>query len=78
MMTITTQDGATFSGETPEAVVKQMQADDWSAPPKKREYMIEVADRIAEMTGKTVRADAGATAFLHDLTVAGFVVGLSK
>lgn len=71
-MRVTTQDGATFSGDTPEQIVSQMRRDNWSAPPKKREYMEEVAERVIDMTGSVVRADT-ATNFLNDLQDSGFL-----
>ncbi len=71
-MKVTTQDGATFEAATPEDVVSQMKATDWSAPPKKADYMVEVAERVSMMTGEAVRA-INASAFLFDLERAHFL-----
>jgi hypothetical protein len=70
-MRVRMADGAVFEGEDEKAIVRQMKHDDWSSPPKKREYMVEVADRIVEMTGKEVRT-VNAKAFLTDLVTTGF------
>jgi hypothetical protein len=71
-MKVTTQDEQTFVGETPESIVSQMKRTDWSAPPKKAEYMREVAERVEMMTGQKARSD-NASVFLLDLERAQFL-----
>jgi hypothetical protein len=71
-MKVETQDGAVFIEDSPGAIVEGMKATDWSAPPKKSEYMKEVADNVETLTGRAVRSD-GATNFLADLEQAGVI-----
>lgn len=47
-MKILTNDGAVFQGKTARGVVKAMQRDAWNAPEKKRDYMVEVVDRVVQ------------------------------
>lgn len=69
-MKIVTSDGVVFEAPTAKGIVSQMRRSQWSAPSKKGEYMREVADHVAEVTGKRVRADE-VDAFLVDLEHAG-------
>lgn len=70
-MVITTADGAVFTAATAKGVVAQMRRDDWGAPPKKQEYMLETAERVHEITGAEIRTTS-AVDFLVDLEKAGF------
>jgi hypothetical protein len=66
------EDGTTFEGDSPEAVVRQMKRSNWSAPERKGEYMQEIATRVSDITGATIRATT-ATMFLGDLERAQFL-----
>ena len=70
-MKVTMHDGAVFEGRDAKAIVRQMKHADWGAPPKKQAYMVEVAERLADLgTTQVIRThDAGL--FLFDLAVAG-------
>lgn len=70
-MKITTADGAVFEAPSAKAVVALMRQDDWGAPPKKQEYMIETADRVRQIIGVEIRTTSPVD-FLVDLEKAGF------
>lgn len=72
MLIVTTQDGAAFKGRTAAQVVSKMRRDNWNAPARKLEYMEEVAERIYQTTGQTIRTDA--CHFLADLEDVGVIV----
>jgi len=48
---VVTNDGQKFEG-TPKQVVRQMRNTQWGAPMQKGDWMDEVADRVASMTGR--------------------------
>jgi hypothetical protein len=69
-MKMTMGDESVFEGETPADVVRAMQRDGWSNPPKKAEFVEEVAERVSAMSGIRVRRTP-LLAFLYDLERAG-------
>lgn len=65
--------GMTFSGHGPVGVVQDMQRYAWLVA-SKGEYMRDVAQRVAELTGGAVQVDVtGARAFLASLVEANFL-----
>lgn len=50
-VTVRTRDGATFSGDTPADVVREMRDTNWQRTIPKGEYMDDVIDRVQQMTG---------------------------
>jgi hypothetical protein len=50
-MRIHTIDGETFEGASPQEIVRQMRNTEWGAPERKRDYMVEVIDRVEQQTG---------------------------
>lgn len=70
-MIITTNDGASFTGEDERAIVRAMRDNCWNAPVHKGDYMAEVQQRIHEMTGEIVRTDAHG--FIEDLLRLGLI-----
>ena len=72
MIQITTEDGACFSGETPDEVVTSMARACWHSPSTNK-YMQEVASRCTSWDGAGVRISHSAE-FLADLIRAGVVV----
>lgn len=71
-MRIQTNDGATFTGPDAKAVVRQMRDQQWSAPVMKRDYMVEVAERVEMLTGERI-ATTPAETFLNELERVGLV-----
>lgn len=69
---LTTNDGHVVLGPTPAALVRGLRATQWNAPDTKREYMEQVADRVATMYGAQVRPETPAR-FLRDLERAQLV-----
>lgn len=70
-MKILTSDGAVFDAKTAAGIVAAMRKDDWGAPPKKLEYMVETAERVEMITGSVIRT-SNPVDFLIDLERAGF------
>ncbi len=71
-MRVKTKDGRTFAGKNPKAVVRAMKRDQWHIEHvPKRDYIVEVADRVQEMTGTIIRLDP--SEFLFDLQEAGLL-----
>jgi hypothetical protein len=75
-MVVLMQDGAQFVGANAAEIVAQMRRNDWSSPPKKGEYMAEVAERIQQIVNREIRTSDPAL-FLSDLADAGFCVRLN-
>jgi alkylation response protein AidB-like acyl-CoA dehydrogenase len=70
MKRVECSDGEVFQAETAAGIVEQMRSAEWHKPPKKREYMEEIQERVEQMTGVSVRVDRP-THFLKDLEAAG-------
>jgi hypothetical protein len=62
-----------FVGPDAEAIVRQMRDMQWNAPSRKRDWMVEAAERAEQVSGVRVRADEGASMFLRDLERAGLI-----
>ena len=69
----TNDDTATvFEGDDAREIVRQMRDSGWKEYDRKREYMSDVAERVAAMTGTKI--DAGdAESFLRGLEEAGLI-----
>ena len=72
-MRILTNDGETFAGPDAIAIVRAMRDAQWSAPALKRDYMSEVAERVAMLMGAAIDTTHGAQAFLDDLRRVGLI-----
>lgn len=70
MLRVRTDDGQTFTGVDAKEVVRQMRNTQWGAPVLKRDYMIEVAERVSGMTGEPVDT-TNVDTFLLSLAYAG-------
>lgn len=74
-ITARTQDGTTFSGQSPADVVRAMRDDNWQRSIPKGEYMDDVIDRVQQITGVDYVA-------IHPITretrVASFLVFLHR
>jgi hypothetical protein len=70
-ITVTTIEGATFSGSSQKAIIRQMRDTQWNRPDRKGEYMEDVAGRVYSITGCAVRPVADH--FLTDLQAAGLL-----
>jgi hypothetical protein len=58
MFKVITRDGETFSGDSAAEVVRQMRNCSWGVPQPKREYMLDVVERVEDMTGVFRNPDA--------------------
>jgi hypothetical protein len=50
-MIVRTKDGEEFVGNSAAEIVSQMRLSDWNAPARKRDYMLDVIERVEDMTG---------------------------
>lgn len=51
MLVFDTKDGDTFAAETHAEIVLQMRNTQWGIEQVKREYMVDVVERVEDMTG---------------------------
>lgn len=56
-MIVKTNDGQTFTGDDAAHIVRQMRNTEWNAPERKRDYMLEVIQRVETITGVFVDQD---------------------
>lgn len=71
MLKIETSDGEVFVGEGAVEVVQQMRNTQWGVPQVKREYMIDVVERVESMTGVLMDPDVE-----NSMTAEDFIVYL--
>lgn len=72
-MRIQTTDGYVFEGADAKEIVRKMRDTQWGAPVLKREYMVEVRDRLSGADATPIVADKGADAFLASLVFAKLI-----
>lgn len=72
LTTLTAGSRHVITGTTARELVLAMRDTQWSAPDHKREYMTQVADRVAAMFGATIGTDTP-TMFLRDLVAARLI-----
>jgi hypothetical protein len=56
-MIVKCMDGEEFAAETAADVVRQMKNVEWNAPARKRDYMLEVVERVEDQTGVFANQD---------------------
>lgn len=72
-MKIKTNDGKTFAGKDAQTIVRKLRNTQWNLGYQpKVEYMLEVSDRVQQMTGTRVPTDA--EGFLLGLHSLGLIV----
>lgn len=72
MLKVDAGNGDVFEGDDAKEIVRQMKMTEWGHPEKKRDYMEEVAERIEQMTGRTI-LHTSAAQFLLSLADAGVI-----
>ena len=70
--TLTCNDGAVFHAKSAAGVVSKMKRQQWNAPERKQPYMLEVIDRVSQVTRKPwVKGVPSPKNFLDYLTESG-------
>ena len=60
-----------YLGRTAQSIVRQMRDTQWNAPEQKRDWMIEVSERLFQSHGIVVPMGLSADEFLDALHIAG-------
>lgn len=72
MIKIVTADGITVEADSFNKAVMQLRDQQWQAPTLKRDYREEVADRVLDETGTSIRSNTSEN-FIRDLADLGLL-----